>query len=240
MFEYMDDYVLYNLRFQAYWHYRLILPKRGNTDNRLTRFRNEGWHTPDRYMQQNIACSHLKNYNNWGYDLVYANDYTYALKYPNEDYHRLYRVNTTWQNMQFGTTLQIFDSSSVTFNYGFEYIHDLCQWSQNEGTYTGSLVEVVLENGARIQNVNVIPKVTGSFAYWSGSFTFQGPGYFGLGLGQAALNGYVGVRNMTHNFDSSNPSSYRIMTNSFDLDQLASPFGREWTTNTYNLNINLT
>jgi hypothetical protein len=240
MFEYMDDYVLYNLRFQPYWHYRMILPKRGNTDNRLTRFRNEGWHTSDRYVQQNIATSHLKNYNNWGYDLVYANDYTYALKYPNEDYHRLYRINTTWQNMQFGTTLQIYDSSSVTFNYGFEYIHDICQWSQNEGTHTGSLVEVVLEDGALIQNVNVIPKVTGSFAYWSGSFTFQGPGYFGLGLGQAATNGYVGVRNMTHNFDSLNPTSYRIMTNSFDLDQLASPFGREWTTNTYNLNINLT
>lgn len=240
MFEYMDDYVAYNIRYQPHWHYRMILPKRGNTDNRLTRFRNEGWHTPDRYVQQNIASSHFKNYNNWGYDVVYANDYTYALKYPNEDYHRLYRVTTTWQNAHFGTTFEIFDSSSVTFNYGFEYMHDLCQYSQNEGSYTGSLVEVVLQNQAISGSVKVIPKVADTFTYWSGSVTVQGPGYFGIMLGQAALNGYVGIRNMTHNFDSSNPTSYRIMTNSFDLDQLASPFGRQWTTNTYNLNINLT
>jgi hypothetical protein len=239
MFEYMDDGLSSNYRYVPYWHKNVILPKRGNTDNRLTRYRNEGTVAPDRMLQQHIASPHFQNYNKWGYDLIYQGDYTYTIKEPNDDYFKIYRVTTEWRNALFGTTFQIKDSSSVNFNYAFEYRHDVGQFALNANTYTGSMVFFTLKDGIRSQNDIVLPKVTGSFVYTTGSISVTGPGLFNIGVGQAALNGYVAVRNMNANIVSTNPSNLYISSNTFDLSQLASPYPRDYTTGNYTIDINL-
>ena len=238
-YEYMDDYLVYQYRFAPFSHKGVRTPIQGNTNNRLTRFRNEGWVNPDKAMQQHVLSHFMTNYNGWNYNIAYQ-DYSYVLKYPSEDYYRFYRVNPIWQNAILGTTFQVLDSSSATFNYSFEYVHDMSQWAQNEHTYTGSLAQFVLKDGARYISDVVIPKVTGSLVYRTGSVTVTGPGVFNIGLGQASLSGYVAFKNVKNTFTSTNPSSLRIFSNTFDSAQMESPDVRDYTTNNYTLNINLT
>jgi hypothetical protein len=116
----------------------------------------------------------------------------------------------------------------------------MSQWAQNEHTYTGSLAQFVLKDGSRYINDVVIPKVTGSLVYRTGSVTVTGPGVFNIGLGQASLSGYVAFKNVKNTFTSTNPSSLRIFSNTFDSAQMESPDVRDYTTNNYTLNINLT
>jgi hypothetical protein len=238
MVEYMDDYIIENYRYIPYWHYNIMTPKNGNFANRLTRFRNEGFISPSRNVTQHSITPHFKNYMKWGYDLTY-NDYSYITKNPNETFFRVYRVNTEWRNALLGTMFYISNNSTASFNYSFEYRHDVAQWSLNANTYTGSLARFVLRDGARYMNDLVLPKVTGSFAFHTGSITVMGPGAFNIGLGQSALNGYVDIQNIKSSFISTDPANFRILNNNMDQLQWESPYNSNYTSGQYIINIDL-
>jgi hypothetical protein len=239
LFEYTEDYITENYRHLPYWHNQVLIPTQGNTWNRLTRFRNEGFISPTREMSNQMFSPHFQNYMRWNYNMTY-NDYNYITKNPSESFSRVYRVNTIWQNSLFGTSFYLQNSSSATFNYSFEYRHDKSQFALNANTYTGSLAQFVLRNGARYISDVVFPKVTGSFAFRTGSITVTGPGAFNIGIGQAALSGYVDIQNMRASFTSTDPANFQILNNNFDLAQIESPYNSSYRTGQYIINIDLT
>ena len=233
MFEYMDDYILQSIVFDMPNTLKnVILPKRGNTDNRLTRFRNEGHIGTDKYMPSFMTSPHLENYNNWGYNLTY-NEYTYWHKYPYESHIRAYRVNTTWQNALFGMMLVVGDDTTVTVEVGFNYFHTLEQSVLAENSYNGALVPFVVKEDAYYKTYSpaALAKPT-SMTSWSGTYTLSDPGHYLIGIGQAARNGYVGFRNIYSKVNSTNPNNVQITANNFDMYQLTSPRKDYWAVGT--------
>jgi hypothetical protein len=224
MFEYMDDYIVQSLWASNQWPLKnVILPKRGNTDNRLTRDRSQGLIGTDRYCQSFEFGPYLTNYNNWGYDLTY-NEYSYVLKYPTEDFFRVYRVDTTYQNATFGISLYITgEDTVVNIDYGFEYFHSLDQSVQRDNTNASKLTRFILRNDGRIVNDLALNKPT-NMTPFTESITFDKPGGYIIGIGQAARNGFVGVKNIYSKITSNNPNNVRIMGNNFDAQQMAGPY----------------
>jgi len=227
MFEYMDDYLIQSVWAATQYPLKnIILPKRGNTDNRLTRFRSQGMIGTDRYSHSYEFGPYLTNYNNWGYNLTY-NEYNYVLKYPAEDFYRLYKVDTTYQNAAFGISLSITgEDTIVNVEYGFEYFHSLDQSVQRDNTNTSKLTRFILQNDSRLVANVALDKPTTMTAYTE-SVTFNTPGSYLIGIGQAARNGFVGIKAIYSKITSNNPDSIRIMGNNFDTQQLAVPYPRK-------------
>ena len=229
-YEYMDDYIFQSVVGQFYNTFdNLILPKRGNTDNRLSRFRNEGWAGTDRYVASYVPNFYLKNYNKWGYDLTY-NEYTYILKYPNETFARFYRVNTEWRNGLMGMQIRINQpNTTVTVDIGFSYFHskDIAYLS-SENTNTSALTLFVLRNDRRYQNDVVLARPT-TMTSWSNTITLSDVGSYVIGVGQDALSGYVGIQDMYSSITSNNPNNIQILNNTFDMLQYtANPYPRDY------------
>ena len=230
-FEYQDDYIFQSAVGQFYNTFdNVILPKRGNTDNRLTRFRNEGFMGTDRYVASHIPNLYLKNYNKWGYDLTY-NEYTYILKYPSENFIRFYRVNATWQNALVGMMIRINEpGTTVTIDIGFSYFHskDIAYLS-GENTNTSALTQFVIRNDRRYISDVVLARPT-TMTPWSNTITLSDVGSYMIGMGQDALSGYVGIQNMYSRISTNNPNGMQILNNSFDdMQYTANPYPRDYT-----------
>lgn len=221
MFEYMDDNIFYNLGHQTFKRKRPILPKKGNTDNRLTRYRNEGVINADRYTAPHQFNNHIENYNNWGYNIAY-NDYNYWIKYPRESFYRCYKVNNAYQQALFGMTLVITgENTTADVSISFDYFHSKDQAYLSENTNNAALGFTVLRYLARYQSDVVLSKPT-SFETANFNVTLT-EGYYLIILTQAARNGYVAFKNVTSSITSTTPQNINIMTNSFDLRQVESP-----------------
>lgn len=221
MYEYMDDYILYAIGYQPQKWKRPILPKKGNTDNRLTRYRNEGIINTDRYVAPHQFNSHIENYNNWGYNIAY-NDYNYWLKYPRESFYRCYKVNNTYQQALFGMTFIVEgENTTADIDISFEYFHSKDQAYLNENTNNGALGFTVLRYLARYQSDVILAKPT---TFTTANFNVSLPeGYYLIILTQAVRNGYVGFKNVTSSITSNIPQNVTIMSNSFDLRQVEGP-----------------
>ena len=229
-FEYQDDYIFQSVVGNAYNTYdNVILPKRGNTDNRLTRFRNEGFFGTDRYVASHVPNQYLKNYNKWGYDLTY-NEFTYILKYPSENFTRFYKVNTDYRNFLIGMYLWVKEpNTTVTVDIGFNYFHskDIAYLS-SENTNTSALTRMVIRNDRRYLSDVVLARPT-TMTPWSNTITLSDVGYYMIGIGQDALSGYVGIQNMYSRISTNNPNGMQIINNSFDdMQYTANPYPRDY------------
>jgi len=225
MFEYMDDNSVSNLHYLQAPIKNIVLPKKGNTNNRLSRF-NQAGHTGTNWVANHIIQNHYTNYNNWGYDLSH-NFYSYYIKYPNESYYRVYKLSNSTAFAIFGTTFSIEDDNVTgSFDLSFRYFHSLDQASLTGNTYTGSLSLLTLKDGKAIDTI-VFPKPT-EFTNASATVNFSGSGMYTIGLMQSAYNGYVAFDNIYNKLSSTNQNSLKVYTNTFDLRQAKSAYPRDY------------
>lgn len=226
MFEYQDDYIVSNLGYVNQPMKNTVLAKRGNTDNRLTRFSQLGVFS-DVYIASHIARNHQTNWNNWGYDYC-NNSYTHFLKYPNETYYRAYRTQDANRFALFGVTFTITDDIVTgSFDLTFDYFHSKGQMANVSGVYTGSMHLISLNKSLRIQPDLVLPKPT-TMTPFSTTVNFSGSGEYQIALMQATNNGYIAFDNIYNKLSFTNPEYVTIQTNTFDLQQLKSAYPREY------------
>lgn len=227
MFEYQDDHIVSNLGFVNQPMKNTVLPKRGNTDNRLTRFNIFGVFS-DAYVPSHVARSHQTNWNNWGYNLS-MNSYTYFLKYPNEDFYKAYRNIDSNRFAMFGTTFTITnDIVTGSFDLSLNYFHSKGQMANVAGAYTGSLSLLCLKNGQQIQPDLILAKPT-EMTPFSTTVNFSGSGEYQIALLQATNSGYVAFGNIYNKLSFTDPQYATIQTNTFDLRQLKDAYPRDYT-----------
>jgi hypothetical protein len=227
MFEYQDDYMISNLGYLNTSFKNSVLPKRGNTANRLTRFAQFGI-IQNYYVPNHIAQGHHENYNNWGYDMCY-NSFTWFLKYPNEPFYKSYKLANTGRNATFATTFNVSDDNvSGSFELGFDYFHSPDQIANVGNLYTGSLFIYCIKDGQRFQNDILLPKSSTSTTY-NTTINFEGAGSYIIALMQAALTGYVAFDNIYNRLAFTDPNYVTIQTNTFDALQLQKPYPRQYT-----------
>jgi hypothetical protein len=227
MHEYADDSISLVYQHMYEPQMSMILQKRPNTDNRISRFNNIGLISTSRLQFPTVAYSFIKNINNWGYDISRNIGGTF-IKYPTETFVRAYRDTNVYQDTMFGTTFLIDDNeTTVNLTLGFEYFHSKDQAYLMENTNNAALTLYVFRDGKQIQSQVVLPKPMTMTPY-SASFTFSGSGMYAVGYGQAARNGYVAFQNMYSRFTSTNPAKFNILTNTFDLRQTTIAYPREY------------
>ena len=218
MFEYMDDATINNIGYIPASFKNSVLPKRGNTDNRLTRYDNRG-HMQSNYISTISPVNHHENYNNWGYNMCHTYN-TWFLDYPNTSYIKSYKINVSPKYPTFATTFEIMDDSVTgSLDIGFTYFHSLDQVANVSNTYTGSLHVVSMKDGQRLQDDIILAKSTTPTDF-STTINFSGSG-----------------NNIYNRLAFNNPNHVMIQTNTFDIKQFKSPYPRYYPAiNTYTKN----